>query len=113
MLLLALALSAATAGAPRAHPQAHAARTHSVRRARARHARIAAARVNILVPFCGQGGACSDPNARYRLPLRESDVVDFKTRAVEKGSAAPCGTTGSSICTSKGMTLVRAPLDGS
>jgi len=110
MLLLAIALHAATAGTPVARPAAQITRVHSARRAHHRRKRVAALRFNVLAPACRQNAACRDPGTRYRLPLRETEVIDFKTRVVEKGKEAPCGTTGSSICTSKGTPVVRAPL---
>ncbi len=107
MILLAFALTAAASEPPRA--QVYVPRIVATHRARPRR-HVARAR---QVPMNVIAQAPHDRNARYRLPLRDNQIVDFKTRVVQKGAAAPCGTTGSSICPHDGMTIVRAPLSDS
>jgi hypothetical protein len=98
MILLTLALLAAPAVLPAAEPQRHA-RSSKARRARHRTPRTAFAIPIVQPPH--------DRNAKYRIADTD-DRIDFKTRVVERGAFKNCGVTGSSICPSKGMPILKS-----
>ncbi|RYE02483.1 MAG: hypothetical protein EOP61_08510 [Sphingomonadales bacterium] len=108
MLLLAFALSVATAGpAPDLQRARH---TKSVRRTAkrtrivrvARRARPGVTRIPVVA-------VSRDPNQRYRLTEARSERVDGKDLAV-RDTGMPCETTGAPVCPSNGMQVVKTPL---
>jgi hypothetical protein len=111
MLLLVLALHAASVAAPPPEPQ----RTHQKRTARkarkARRTRVATPRMNILAPACRTPtiGCTRDRNAKYRV-AGSREEYDPKARALE-GPFANCGVTGMPVCPSNGQTILTSKPD--